>query len=68
MDPPCLLIRAINGLIAVENDSVLLLAIAILNDSARMAEYTILNSTLLDLSGILTMEKGNEPLLSKRPK
>ena len=63
-----MLIRAISGLIAVENDSGLLLALAILNDSAPMAEETILDGTLLDFSGILTIEKGNESLLSKRPK
>ena len=38
MDTPCLLIRAVTGLIAVENDSGLLLALAALNDSAPMAE------------------------------
>ena len=35
---PLLLMRAISGLIVMENDSVLLLALAILNDSAPMAE------------------------------
>ena len=35
MDIPCLLIRGISGLIAVENDLGLLLALAILNDSAQ---------------------------------
>ena len=40
MDTPCLLIRAISGLIAVGNDSGLLLAPAILNDSAPVAEQT----------------------------
>ena len=68
MDTPCLLIWTISGLIAVENDSGLLLALAILNDSAPMAQETILDGTLLDLSVILTIEKGNESLLSKRPK
>ena len=38
VDTPCLLIRTISGLIAVENDSGLLLALATLNDSARMAK------------------------------
>ena len=33
-----MLIQAVSGLIAVENDSGLLLALAILNDSAPMAE------------------------------
>ena len=45
MDTPCLLIRATSGLITVDNDSGLLLALAILNDSAPMAEYTILYNT-----------------------
>ena len=34
MDIPCLLIRVISGLVAVENDSGLLLTQAILNESA----------------------------------
>ena len=38
MDTPYLLIWAISGLIAVENDSGLLLALAILGGSAPMAE------------------------------
>ena len=38
MDTPYLLVQAISGLIAVENDSGLLLALAILNNSAPMAE------------------------------
>ena len=52
----------------MENDSGLLLALANLNDSAPMAEYTTLDGILFDLSGILIIEKGNEFLLSKRPK
>ena len=68
MDTPCLLIREISRLIVVENDSGLLLTLAILNDSAPLAEETILDGILLDLSGILTIVKGNESLLSKRPK
>ena len=67
MDTPCLLIRTKSDLLAAENDSGLLLALASLNDSAPMAEYAILDGTLLDLSGILTIGKGNESLLSKRP-
>ena len=61
MDTPCLLMRAISGFIAVKNDSGLLLALAILDDSAPMAEYTLLDGTLFDLPGILT-KKGNESL------
>ena len=38
MHTPCLLIRERNRLIDVENDSELLLAPAILNDSAPMVE------------------------------
>ena len=68
MDTRCLLTEAVSGLIAVENDSGLFLALAILNDSAPKAEYAILDGTLIDLSGVLTIEKGNESLLSKRPK
>ena len=56
MDTPSLLMQAISGFIAVENDSGLLLALAILNDSAPMAEYTLLNGTLFDLPGILTIK------------
>ena len=35
----------------------MLLVLAILNDSAPMAEQTVLDDTLLDLSGILTIKK-----------
>ena len=38
MDHPCGLTLAISGLITVENDAGLLLALAILNDLARMGE------------------------------
>ena len=62
------LLREISGLIAVENDSGLLLALTILDDSTPMAEQTILDGTLFDLTGILTIEKGYKSLLSKRPK
>ena len=65
MDTHCLLIRAINGLIAVKNDSGLLLALAVLNDLAKMAEKAILEGILLDLSGILTIEKGNQSLCQR---
>ena len=58
METSCLLIRAICALNAVEKDSVLLLALAILEDSATIAEQTVLDGTLLDLSDILTIEKG----------
>ena len=65
MDTPCLLIRAISGSIAVENDSGLLLALAILNGSVPMAEKTKLDGTLIDLSCILTIENETEMELSK---
>ena len=68
METPCLLIWAISGLIAVENDSGFLLALAILNDSAPMSEKTILDGTLLDLSDILAIEKGDESFLPKNQK
>ena len=45
----------------------ILLALAILNNSAPMKEEVVLDGTLIDLSGILTIQKGNESLLSKRP-
>ena len=68
MDTPCLLIWAVSGLIAMENGSGLLLPLAILNNSAPMREQTILDGVFIDLPGILAIEKGNESLLSKRPK
>ena len=52
----------------MENDSGLLLVLAIPKDSAAMTGSTIADGTLLDLSGILTIEKGNVSVLSKRPK
>ena len=52
-----------SGLIAVENDSGLLLALVILDDSAPTAEETVLHGTLLDFSAILTIEKGNRSIL-----
>ena len=60
--------QARSGLISVENDLGLLLALTTLKDSAPMTKQTVLDGTLLDLSGILTIKKGNESLLSKRPK
>ena len=62
MDTSCLLMRAISGFIAVKNDSGLLLALEVLDDSALIAEYTLLDRTLFDLPGILTIKKGNESL------
>ena len=38
MDNPCLLIGAMSGLTAVENESGLLLALAILSESVPIAE------------------------------
>ena len=57
-----------SGLTAVENDSGFSFPLAILNDSAPMAEQPVLDGTSLDLSGILTIEKGNQSFSSKRPK
>ena len=51
------------GLIAIENESELLPALAILNYSATIPEKTMLHGRLLDLPGILTIEKENEPPL-----
>ena len=66
MDTPCLVIRQISRLIAVKNDSGLLLDLSILNDSSPMAKYAILDGTLFDLSRILTIETGNESLFYQR--
>ena len=41
----------------MENESGLQLALAIFNDSAPIAENTMLDVALIDLSGILTIEK-----------
>ena len=47
----------------------MLLGLVILKDSASIPEYNakMLNGTYLDLSEILTTERGNESLLLKRP-
>ena len=66
-DPPFQLKWAKSGLIVVENESKLLLAIAVIHDSAPIAEKTLLDGILLEVSGIWTIEKGNESLLSHRP-
>ena len=66
METPCLLIWAVSGLITVKNESGLLLSQSILNYSARIAEKIILDCLSLDLTGILTIENGNQPLLSKK--
>ena len=57
------------SLIAVTNESGLLLALVILKDSVPIAEYSfkMLNCAYFDLPGILTIKKVNESLLSKRP-
>ena len=61
METPGLFIRVTSSLISVENESGLLLALAILKDSTLIAEWLMLDG----LSGILTVEK--ESLLSKSP-
>ena len=65
MGAPFLLIWVAGSLIAVKNESVLLLA---LKDSVPIAEYNVkmLNCAYLDLPGILTTKTVNEYLLSKR--
>ena len=68
MDTHCQFIQAMSGLIAVERDAGLLVALAFLNNSIAMVKSTKLDGTLLDWSGILIIGKGNESLLSKRPK
>ena len=54
----CLLIQLTRGLIVVDYDPGSLVAPAILKDEELIA--------LIDFSNILIIEKGNEPLLSKR--
>ena len=51
----------------MKNESGLLLAPTVLNNSAPTAEKTMVDYTLLDLPGILTIEKGNESIIPKRP-
>ena len=47
----------------MENDSGLLLTLAILNVSVQMVEKTIQDSILFNLSGIMVIEKRNQCLL-----
>ena len=54
----CLLIQLTSGLIVADYDPGSLVAPAILKDEELIA--------LIDFSNILIIEKGNEPLLSKR--
>ena len=42
-------------------------ALPILKDSAPITKWTMWNGALLDLSGIITIVKGNESLSSNRP-
>ena len=51
----------------MKNESGLLLAPTVRNDSAPTAEKTMIDYTLLDLPVILTIEKGNESIIPKRP-
>ena len=59
----------VGSLVAVKNESGLLLVLVILEDSVPISEYNvkILNCAYLDLPGILTIKIVNESLLSKRP-
>ena len=68
MGAPFLLIWVAGSLIAVKNESVLLLALVFPKDSVPIAEYNVkmLNCAYLDLPGILTTKTVNEYLLSKR--
>ena len=66
METLCLFIQGTSsGLIAVDNELGLLLSLAILKDSVRIIEEIVLDGILLDMWGILTIEKGNKSLLSK---
>ena len=51
----------------MENKSGLLLSQETFNDAPPIAEKTMLDGTLLDLTGILIIARANESLLSKRP-
>ena len=57
MDTPYWLMQAISGLISLKSDSGLLVGPVILNNPKPTTKKTILDGTLLDLSGILTTEK-----------
>ena len=50
----------------MKNESGLLLAPSIINNSAPIAEETLLYCTFFDLSGILTIETENGSLIPKR--
>ena len=66
METLCLFIQGTSsGLSAVDNELGLLLSLAILKDSVRIIEEIVLDGILLDMWGILTIEKGNKSLLSK---
>ena len=67
MGAPFLLIWVAGSLIAVKNESGLLLALVISKDSVPIVEYNVkmLNCWYLDLPGILTTKAVNESLLSK---
>lgn len=67
METPCLLLQVISGLIPVENNLGLLLALTILEDSVPIGHKTKFDYTFFEFSGPVTLEKENESLLSKRP-
>lgn len=54
------------GSIAVENQKGLSFAPSILKHFASIAELIFLDGSLFDLSGIFTIENGNESLLTKK--
>ena len=64
MGAPFLLICVAGSLIAVKNESGLLLALVISKDSVPIVEYNVkmLNCWYLDLTGILTTKAVNESL------
>ena len=55
-----------SGSIAVENQKGLSFAPSILKHFASIAEWIFLDGSLFDLSGIFTIENGNESLLTKK--
>ena len=64
METSCQPICVTSDLIAFENKSVLLLSLPILKDQHQLQNK---DRTLLDVSGILTIEKRNKSVLSKKP-
>ena len=57
METPCLLFQVISGLIPIENNLGLLLALTILEDSVPVEDKTKFDYTFFEFSGAVTLEK-----------